>query len=153
MRLTFAGLLAGSIAVAAFALPNPQYMGVDHTLQAPLTRFPDRIQLAYMLDDGVSDRTVAIGCQNGASAPVWAALKAGEASYCDRQSTQNLRVFVRLKLCSGDKTIELQPKNVDSAWTKDSLYEGSITFLLREKSLNWRNAFKAGRPFSVMKGC
>lgn len=153
MRLTCTGLLAGSITVAAFAQPNPQYMGADHTLHAPLARFPDRVIVGYMLDQGVSDRTVEMGCQNGAGAPVWATLKATESGYCDRQSNQNLRVFVRVSLCSVDSTIELKPKNVHSAWTKDSSYEGDITLLLLEKSLNCRNAFKAGRPFSVLKGC
>jgi hypothetical protein len=106
-----------------------------------------------MLEQGVTDRAVEIGCQNGSSATVWVRLVDGLGSDCNRELNQNLRLFVRTGLCNVTNTIELKPRNVESAWVKDGISEGSILFQLREKSLNWRNVFKNGRPFSVLKSC
>jgi hypothetical protein len=153
IKLLCVGILLSFALSAAISQPNPQYQGVNNILPTPLTRFPDRLQLTYMLEQGVTDRAVEIGCQNGSSAPVWVPLADGLGTNCNRELNQNLRVFVRTGLCNVANTIELKPRHVESAWVKDGISEGSIIFQLREQSLNWHNVFKNGRPFSVLKSC
>lgn len=137
---------------SAYGQPNPQYQGVNNTLKSPLTLFPENVEISYMLDDKVTDQPIEIGCQNDVNTE-WSTLNQGAYSKCNRQQDKNLRIFVRWKLCSSVTTVELSPKHVESAWKKDDIKQGSILLLLREKSLNWRNIAKPGRPFSVLKSC
>lgn len=137
---------------SAYGQPNPQYQGINNTLKSALTRFPENVETAYMLDDKVTDQPIEIGCQSDVNTE-WRTLKQGESSLCNRLHDKNLRIFVRWKLCDRVTEVELTPKHVESAWNKDNKKHGSILLFLREKSLNWRNITKPGRPFSILKSC
>jgi hypothetical protein len=141
------------------AQTTPPFMGTSHILETPLTRFPDAVGIRILLDadNGAISTSVRVGCQSGAEDVVWSTLAFGGQAECLRQGGDNLRVFVHVDKCNKSPIhLELHPRQVDTAWTEDGQYRGTVTLLLRARSLNYRNVVKppkAPPPFSVLKNC
>lgn len=137
----------------------PNFMGTSHILEKPLARFPDALDVSVMLDteNGASSTPIRLGCQSGSGGITWTPLELGAQAECLRQGGDNLRVFVQVDKCNTSPIhVELRPKHVDTAWTQDGIYRGTVTLLLRAQSLNFRNVAKppkAPPPFSVLKNC
>jgi hypothetical protein len=147
-------LLALTASTATTAQPNPQYGGTNYTLSVPLKKFPNRLEVTYTLDEKVPQQKISIGCMHGTQAVQWSELTESVASSCSRVGENNMRVFVKLALCGAESAVEVTPKHVSSANLKDGNSFGNVLLLVRSNSLNWRNPFVNGRPFSVLKsGC